>query len=94
MKFFFKLPKRFKIETPLGTYNPDWAMVFENEKQIFFVVESKSSLVDADRRRGENLKIKCGRKHFALSEDVTFAVATKLEQVVRLKHRTLAGHKL
>lgn len=82
VKFFFKLPKRFKIDTPLGTYNPDWAMVFENDKQIYFVVETKSSLVEAERRRGENLKIDCGRKHFALRRDVTFKVARALGDVV------------
>ena len=82
VKFFFKLPRRFKIDTPLGTYNPDWAVVFENDKQIYFVVETKSSLVEADRRKSENLKIKCGGKHFGLRVDVTFKVATGLEQVV------------
>ena len=82
MKFFFKLPKQFKIDTPLGTYNPDWAVVFEKEKQIYFVVETKSSLVEANRRRDENLKIACGRKHFSLREDVTFTVATALGQLL------------
>ena len=82
VKFFFKLPKQFKIDTPLGTYNPDWAVVFEKEKQIYFVVETKSSLVEANRRRDENLKIACGRKHFSLREDVTFTVATALGQLL------------
>ncbi len=82
VKFFFKLPKQFKIDTPLGTYNPDWAVVFEKEKQIYFVVETKSSLVEAERRRDENLKIACGLKHFSLREDVTFTVATALGQLL------------
>lgn len=82
VKFFFKLPKRFKIDTPLGTYNPDWAVVFENDKQIYFVVETKSTLVEAERRSSENLKISCGRKHFSLREDVTFKVATVLGELV------------
>ncbi len=82
VKFFFKLPKRFKIDTPLGTYNPDWAVVFENDKQVYFVVETKSTLVEAERRTSENLKIHCGERHFALRKDVTFKVATRLGEVV------------
>ena len=82
VKFFFKLPRRFKIDTPLGTYNPDWAVVFENDKQIYFVVETKSTLVEAERRKSENLKINCGQRHFALRKDVTFKVATRLGEVV------------
>lgn len=82
VKFFFKLPKRFKIDTPLGTYNPDWAVVFEDDKQVYFVVETKSTRIEAERRSSENLKIACGRKHFALREDVTFKVATELGQLL------------
>jgi type III restriction enzyme len=82
VKFFFKLPRRFKIDTPLGTYNPDWALVFENDKQIYFVVETKSTLIEAERRNSENLKIKCGEKHFALHKDVTFKVARVLGEVL------------
>ena len=81
VKFFFKLPRRFKIDTPLGTYNPDWAMVFQNDRQVYFVVETKSTRVEAERRTSENLKIRCGRKHFALRADVTFTVATALQEV-------------
>jgi type III restriction enzyme len=82
VKFFFKLPKRFKIDTPLGTYNPDWAVVFENDKKVYFVVETKSTLVEAERRASENLRIKCGERHFALRKDVTFKVATALGEVI------------
>ena len=82
VRFFFKLPKRFKIDTPLGTYNPDWAVVFENDKKIYFVVETKSTLVEAERRASENLRIKCGERHFALRKEVTFKVATVLGEVI------------
>jgi type III restriction enzyme len=82
VRFFFKLPSRFKIPTPLGTYNPDWAVVFEGDARVYFVAETKSSTVEQDRRQAENLKIACGRKHFALSEDVVFSVATELEGLV------------
>lgn len=82
VKFFFKLPSKFKIPTPLGTYNPDWAVVFENDTRVYFVAETKSSTVKAERRTKENLKIDCGRKHFALASDVIFKDVTKLEELV------------
>lgn len=77
-KLFFKLPGKFEIPTPLGTYNPDWAVVFEGDARVYFVAETKSSTVKEERRPSENLKIACGRKHFALSEDVVFKDVTRL----------------
>jgi type III restriction enzyme len=82
VKFFFKLPSRFKIPTPLGTYNPDWAVVFENDVRVYFVAETKSSTVEANRRPTENLKIKCGIEHFSLAKDVIFKDVTKLEELI------------
>lgn len=83
VKFFFKLPSKFKIPTPLGTYNPDWAVVFENDTRVYFVAETKSSTVQQHRRQSENLKIKCGFEHFKLAPDVTFQDVTKLEELTR-----------
>lgn len=82
VRFFFKLPSRFKIPTPLGNYNPDWAVVFEGDARVYFVAETKSSTVEKDRRRNENLKIACGRKHFELSTDVVFKDVVTLEALV------------
>jgi type III restriction enzyme len=82
VSFFFKLPGRFRIDTPLGTYNPDWAVVFENDARVYFVAETKSSTVEVERRRDENLKIECGRAHFKLAQDVEYRVATRLEELV------------
>ena len=82
VKFYFKLPRTFKIDTPLGTYNPDWAVVFENDTRVYFVAETKSSTVEGDRRKSENLKIQCGRKHFGLAGDVVFKDVTRLEELV------------
>ena len=81
VRFFFKLPKRFKIDTPLGTYNPDWAVVFENDARVYFVAETKSSTVAANLRRDENLKIACGEKHFALAKGVQYRVVNALSQL-------------
>lgn len=82
VKFFFKLPSQFKIPTPLGTYNPDWAVVFENDTRVYFVAETKSSVIQGDLRSGENLKIACGYKHFELSNDVVFKKVTTLNALI------------
>jgi len=82
VKFFFKLPSAFKIDTPLGTYNPDWAVVFENDARVYFVAETKSSTVTGERRSKENLKIECGREHFKLVPDVVFKDVKTLEQLI------------
>jgi len=64
---YTKLPNWFKIDTPLGTYNPDWAILWkdENEEKLFFVVESKGSTSLFDLRPKEQGKIDCGKKHFS-----------------------------
>ncbi len=82
VRFFFKLPNRFKIPTPLGTYNPDWAVVLENDSRVYFVAETKSTTVRANRRPAENLQIACGRKHFGLNNDVVFKDVTSLEELI------------
>ncbi|MCG8244184.1 type III restriction-modification system endonuclease [Tenacibaculum finnmarkense] len=63
---YAKLPNWFKIDTPLGTYNPDWAILWKdnNEEKLFFVVESKGSTGLFDLRPKEKGKIDCGKKHF------------------------------
>jgi len=81
VRFFFKLPPKFKIPTPLGSYNPDWAVVFDGDTRVYFVAETKSSTVEADRRMAENLKIRCGRKHFALEPGVAFKVVTRQHEL-------------
>ncbi|KLT68716.1 DEAD/DEAH box helicase family protein [Flavobacterium sp. ABG] len=66
VKFFFKLPKKFKIPTPIGNYVPDWAIVFDNDNRIYFVAETKGTLNKQLLRDVEKMKIECGEKHFAL----------------------------
>jgi len=67
VKLFTKLPAWFKINTPLGTYNPDWAVLIEkdNEEKLYFVVESKGSSLGLDIKTAESSKIECAKKHFA-----------------------------
>jgi len=90
IKVYAKLPAWFKIDTPLGGYNPDWAVLVENDGQdrLYFVVETKGSLFSDALRPTEKAKIDCGREHFkALGQDIGFALAkdydTFIEQVAR-----------
>jgi type III restriction enzyme len=82
VKFFFKLPTRFKILTPLGTYNPDWAVILGDDARVYFVAETKSTTIRANRRPAENLQIACGRKHFGLAKGVVFKDVTNLGELL------------
>ena len=63
---YAKLPGWFKVPTPLGTYNPDWAVLVELDgaERLYFVVETKSGLFTDDIRDKESAKIECGKAHF------------------------------
>jgi len=80
VKLFVKLPSWFKIDTPIGTYNPDWAFVTERDEKLYFVRETKSTLDNEERRTKENQKIACGRKHFD-TLGVDYDVVTSLAEV-------------
>lgn len=71
VKMFFKIPARFKIETPIGSYNPDWAVFLEKDgvEKLYFVLETKGTTSLFDLRTKEKLKIHCGKQHFAALED-------------------------
>lgn len=64
---YAKLPDRFQIPTPFGSYNPDWAIAFNKDKvrQIYFVAETKGSMSDSDLREKEQRKIASAKKFFA-----------------------------
>ena len=80
VKFFMKLPTWFKIDTPVGSYNPDWAFVAHEDKKLYFVRETKGSRDKEDLRIKENQKIKCGKKHFE-ELGVDYAVVTNFSEV-------------
>jgi type III restriction enzyme len=64
---YAKLPSGFKIPTPVGNYNPDWAIVFETKetKHVYFIAETKGSMSTLQLKGAEKLKIEYARKHFA-----------------------------
>lgn len=66
VKLFMKLPDKFKIDTPVGNYNPDWAIIkqVDGKDHIYMIRETKSTLDDSKRRPTENAKIRAAKKHF------------------------------
>ena len=67
IKVYAKLPGWFRIPTPLGPYNPDWAVLVQTDagERVYFVVETKSSLFTDELRDREGAKIACGKAHFS-----------------------------
>ena len=67
IKLFFKLPDWFKVETPLGTYNPDWAIVKEDaagQNKVYLVRETKGTTQWLKIPEIQRKKIQCGKAHF------------------------------
>jgi len=85
--FYIKLPRWFQIETPVGPYNPDWAVAYRNDKTLYFVAETKKTgsgdHVQLDVLRPiEDLRIECGKRHFKNFEQVQFRVVSKFEELM------------
>lgn len=82
VKVFAKLPSKFKIDTPLGSYNPDWAYVedVDGKQRVYFVTETKGGGNGTPvLRPSERAKIECAQKHFEaldLGDDFTYNVET------------------
>lgn len=68
---YVKLPDGFYISTPVGHYNPDWAIAFYegSVKHIYFVAETKGSMSSMQLRKIEESKIHCAREHFKAISD-------------------------
>lgn len=85
VRLFVKLPGWFKVPTPVGQYNPDWALVMENVEDadtlLYLVRETKSTTVADELRGTENQKIHCGEQHFSGASDVDFRVVTNADEL-------------
>jgi type III restriction enzyme len=88
---YAKLPRGFFIPTPVGDYNPDWAIAFTegSVKHVFFVAETKGSLSTLQLKGVEDAKIQCARKFFAalndkLNQDVKYDVVTNYTDLMQL----------
>ena len=89
VKVYAKLPGWFKVPTPLGSYNPDWAVLVDSDsgERLYFVVETKGSMFLEDLRATESAKIKCGQEHFKAlgvvrESPVRYEVATSVETLL------------
>lgn len=95
---YAKLPRGFLIPTPVGDYNPDWAISFKegSVKHIYFVAETKGTMSSMKLREIENTKIACARKFFdeigqRVSEDrVKYDVVTSYEKLMDIVGRAAA----
>ena len=90
---YSKLPRGFFIPTPVGDYNPDWAIAFRDDdtkiKHVYFVAETKGSLSTLQLKGVENAKIECARKFFAAlnaktDRDVTYDVVSDYSELMQL----------
>ena len=77
IKFFMKLPDKFKIDTPVGPYNPDWAIIKQEdgEERVYMIRETKSTEDEIKRRPTENAKIKSAKQHFEAIGVPNYAVS-------------------
>jgi type III restriction enzyme len=88
VKVYAKLPGWFTVPTPLGSYNPDWAVLIEKDgsERLYFVVETKSTLFIDELRDKEGAKIECGKAHFKALEagesPAKFIVARSLDDLL------------
>ena len=80
IKLFVKLPGWFEIDTPVGKYNPDWAVLKHDGQTLYLVRETKSTKDFLKLRTAEADKVRCGQKHFE-TLGVSFAVVVSADEV-------------
>jgi type III restriction enzyme len=80
IKLFVKLPRWFTVDTPLGKYNPDWAIVKDSDQTLYLVRETKGTRDFLKLRTSEADKVRCGQRHFEVL-GVPFAVAVTADDV-------------
>lgn len=81
---YAKLPSRFKIDTTIGYYNPDWAVVLNTNRgeKVYFVAETKGTENINDLKETEKKKILCGRKHFeVIDTGINYEVVKELKSL-------------
>ncbi len=88
VEVYAKLPRAFFIPTPVGNYNPDWAIAFKqgSVKHVYFIAETKGSLSSMDLRKIEESKIECARRFFAkiTSDKVRYEVVDSYAKLMEL----------
>lgn len=83
---YVKLPSGFYINTPMGKYNPDWAIAFNegSVRHIYFVAETKGDTSDIQLREVERAKIECARRHFSVisSDTVKYSAVSSYSELL------------
>jgi type III restriction enzyme len=83
VKLFIKLPDWYKIPTPIGNYNPDWAIIIEKQnkegekEKLYYIIETKSTNIIGNLREHEQYKIKSARRRFKVTTYVKFEAPVK-----------------
>ena len=89
VRVYAKLPGWFKVPTPLGGYNPDWAVLIDSAEgeRLYFVVETKGSANSSELRLAEEARIKCGKEHFKAIKvgepPARYEVATRVDDLLK-----------
>jgi type III restriction enzyme len=88
VRLYLKLPGWFKVPTPVGNYNPDWAIVMEERDEfgdagpmLYLVRETKSAPVGPQLREAEQQKVHCGERHFKGALSVDFKVVKTADEL-------------
>jgi type III restriction enzyme len=90
VKLYIKLPDWFEVDTPIGKYNPDWAIVMESrdehgqvtdKSKLYLVRETKSTKNTGKLRPDEERKIECGKRHFGDALGVDYRVVTNAKEL-------------
>ena len=90
VKLYVKLPRWFTVQTPVGEYNPDWAIVLEprdavgepsGDRLLYLVRETKDAEWPGNARPDERRKVDCGRAHFKGALGVDYKVVTNLQEL-------------
>ena len=91
VRLYLKLPNWFKVPTPVGNYNPDWAIVIEDRDEfgdtsgkpmLYLVRETKSVTNPSGWREAEQQKVHCGGRHFKGALGVDYKVVSKLDELL------------
>jgi len=80
IKLFLKLPRWFEVDTPVGKYNPDWAIVKRDGHALYLVRETKGTREFLKLRTSEADKVRCGQRHFEAIA-VPFSVVVSADEV-------------
>ena len=88
VELYVKLPSGFYINTPMGKYNPDWAIAFRegSVKHIYFVAETKGDTSELQLREVEKAKIECARRHFSVisSDKVKYSAVGSFAELMKV----------